>query len=56
MDIIFIGGSFIVLWLCFGNIIENHNNQSTKSNDCSNDEFPMINPKVNDSDDNFSEK
>ena len=39
------GGAFAILYLLFINIIENHNNQNSKSNERSNNPFQISSEK-----------
>lgn len=45
MDLIICGGAFIVLWLYFRDMIENHDNQNTDGDDSADYPFPMSKPK-----------
>ncbi len=46
MDIIMSGGAFIVLWLVCRNMIQEHDDQHTKSDECANKPLPMTKPKT----------
>jgi hypothetical protein len=57
MDVIFIGAvAFIVLGFYFRNIIKDHNNKNTNGNNSPNNPLPIFDPKINNGDDDFSEK